>query len=105
MRKWMQMTLPRYRSVFSRLATPYTFSPDLAFGEALLAVVLCLARIFSACLLAAAWAGLSAFAWGAIASHVWRAAAVLVLVPTFLTGFVLLMLAISGLEKRIVGHR
>jgi hypothetical protein len=91
--------------VFSRLATPYTFSPDLALGEALLAVVLCLTRIFSACLLAAAWAGLSAFAWGAIAIRFWRVAAVLTLVPTFLTGFVLLMLAVSWMEKRIVGRR
>jgi hypothetical protein len=91
--------------VLSRLAVPYTFGPDLTLGEALLAVMLCLTRIFSACLLLAAWGGFSAFVWGAIVSHFWRAAAVLVLVSIFLTCFVLLMRAISRMEKRILPDR
>ncbi|SPF42695.1 hypothetical protein SBA4_2960021 [Candidatus Sulfopaludibacter sp. SbA4] len=35
------------RSLSSRLAVPYTFSPNLSQGDALIAFAACLARIFS----------------------------------------------------------
>jgi len=48
------------RSVFSRLAVPYTFSPSLSLGDGLLSIAVCLTRIFSACGLFAVWGGISA---------------------------------------------
>ncbi|HXB75134.1 MAG TPA: hypothetical protein VNY05_43280 [Candidatus Acidoferrales bacterium] len=83
------------RSIFSRLAVPYTFSPDLSLGDALIAIAGCLTRIFAACVLFAVWGVLSALAWSAIENHFWRAAAVLALVLIFLAGLATVMIAIS----------
>jgi hypothetical protein len=111
--KWLGWIFPDHApgapsqagSVFSRLEVPYTFSPSLSFGGALIAVVSCLARIFSACLLFAIWGGLSALAWSGIGNHFWRAAAVLPLVLLFLVGLATLMIAISAVERMITPKR
>jgi hypothetical protein len=93
------------RSILSSLAVPYTFSPDLSFGDALIAIAGCLTRIFAACVLFAVWGGLSALVWSAIRNHFWRAAAVLPLVLVFLAGLATLMIAISAVERAIVPRR
>jgi hypothetical protein len=95
----------RGRSVFSRFAVPYTFSPDLSLGEALVAIAGCLTRVFSACLLFSVWGALSAFAWIAMSSHFWRAVAVLPLVLLFLLALAVLMGAISKVERAIAPKR
>jgi hypothetical protein len=93
------------RSILSRLAVPYTFSPDLSFGDALIAIAGCLARIFAACVLFALWGGLSAVVWSASGNHFWRAAAVLPLVLIFLAVLAALMIAISAVERMIAPRR
>jgi hypothetical protein len=91
----------RGRSIFASLAVPYTFKPDLGPGEAAVAVLGCLARIFGACLLFALWGGFSAFVWISIGSRFWRVSAVLPLVLIFPAALAFLMLAISAAEKKI----
>lgn len=91
----------QHRAAASRLAVPYVFSPNLSFGDALIAVAACLARIFGACALFAVWGGVSALAWSAIENHFWRAAAMLPLVLLFLAGLATLMIAISAVERAI----
>src|SRR5271169_2977761 len=93
------------RSMLSRLAVPYTFSPDLSLADALVAIAGCLTRIFAACVLFAVWGVLSALVWSAIGNHFWRAAAVLPLVLIFLAGLATLMIAISALERSILSRR
>jgi hypothetical protein len=89
------------RSVPSRLAVPYIFSPNLVLGDALIAVTACLARIFSGCVLFAVWGGVSALAWSAIENHFWRAVAMLPLALMFLAALATLMIAISAVERMI----
>ncbi len=87
--------------MFSRLAIPYMFCPNLGPGEALVAVGGCLARIFGGCLFLAVWGGLSALAWSSIGSHFWRAVALLPLILLFFAGLATLMIAISLFERMI----
>lgn len=93
------------RSMFTRFATPHTFSPDLSLGEALVAVAGCLARIFGGCVLFAVWGGLSAWAWSAIESHFWRAAAECPLLALFLAALAGWMAAVSAVERSILRGR
>jgi hypothetical protein len=89
------------RSPLAHLAVPHSFHPDLALGEALVAVLVTLARIFGACVLFALWGGLSAWTWTAIPSRFWRVAAVgplVALFPAVLTG---LMWGIGAVQKRL----
>jgi hypothetical protein len=93
------------RSVFSRLAVPYTFSPSLSLGDGLRSIGACLTRIFSACGLFAVWGGISAVTLSAIGNRFWRAIALLPLVLLFLAGLATLMIAISFLERMIAPKR
>jgi hypothetical protein len=88
-------------SPLSQFAAPHTFSPNLSPGNALFAVVACLARVFGGCILFAVWGGLSAFAWSAIESRFWRAAAVAPLLLLLLAALAALMIAISLAERTI----
>ena len=89
------------RSVFSRLAVPYTFSPSLSLGDGLFSIAVCLTRIFSASVLFAVWGGISALTLRLIENRFWRAIALLPLVLLFLAGLAALMIAISFLETMI----
>jgi hypothetical protein len=97
--------VPQDQSVFSRLAVPYTFSPSLSLGGALVAVAACLTRIFSACVLFAVWGGFCVLAWDTIENHFWRAAAVLPLVLLFVAALAILMMVISLAERAIAPKR
>jgi hypothetical protein len=87
--------------VFTQLAVPYTFKPDMAPFDALLAVVGCLARIFGGCVLFALWGGFAVWTWSAIANSFWRVAAIGPVVLIFPTALTTMMLAITAVEKRI----
>jgi hypothetical protein len=89
------------QSIFARLALPFMFNPNLGPAGALIAVVWCLARIFSSCLLMALWGGFSAWVWTAISSHFWRMAAVVPLLLLFPAALAGLLLAIGAVETRI----
>jgi hypothetical protein len=95
----------RGRSVFSRFAAPYTFSPDLSFGEALIAVAACLTRVFSACVLFSVWGAFSVFAWSAISGRFWRAVAMPPLILLFLVALAILMSMISVVQRAITPKR
>lgn len=92
-------------SVLAGFAMPHTFGPNLSLGQALIAVVATLTRIFSTCLLFAVWGGAAAMAWTAIESHFWRAVALALLILVFLTVIATLMIAISAVEKMITPRR
>jgi hypothetical protein len=89
------------RSVFSRLAVPFMFNPDLGPAAALFAVMGCLARIFGACFLFALWGGFSAWAWSSIGSHFWRMAAAGPLFLIFPTALFGLLLTIDAVEAKL----
>jgi hypothetical protein len=88
-------------SPLAQFATPHTFNPNLSLGNALLAVAMCLARVFGACVLFALWGGLSVYVCSAIEDRFWRAAAVLPLVVLLLAAVAALMIAISLVERRL----
>jgi hypothetical protein len=95
----------RGRSVFSQFAAPYTFSPDLSLGEALIAVAACLARVFSACVLFSVWGAFSVLAWSAISDRFWRAVAIPPLILLFLVALAILMIVISVVQRAITPKR
>lgn len=85
----------------ARMAVPYVFNPNLSLGNALIAIVASLARIFGACVLFALWGGATALAWSAIGNHFWRVAAMLPMVLLFVAGLASLLIGISLLERRV----
>jgi hypothetical protein len=89
------------RSMFSRLAVPFMFNPDLGPVAAFFAVMGALARIFSACVLFALWGGFSAWVWTLIANRFWRMAAVGPLVLIFPAALASLLLGIGALEAKV----
>jgi hypothetical protein len=77
------------------------FNPNLGPADALIAVTVCLARIFGSCLLFAFWGGLCAWAWTAIGSRFWRVAAVGSLALLFPAALATVLLAIGAIQKKI----
>jgi len=92
-------------SVLTRLAVPHSFGPALRFGDALVAVVGTVTRIFGGCILFAVWGGVSVLALSAIGSRFWRAVAVLPLVAVFVAAMATLLLAVSRVERLLLSKR
>jgi hypothetical protein len=92
---------PVLQSLRSRLAPPYTFSPDLSLGDALVAVVAALVRILGGCTLFALLGGGIVLAWSSIANPFWRAGAVVLLALTFAASFAMLLILVSAAQKAI----
>ena len=92
---------PGRRSRFACLATPHSFKPDLGLFDALVAVLVCLLRIFGACSLFALWGGFCFWAWSAIGSRFWRFAVVGPLAFLFPLALAGLLVGIGAIEKRI----
>src|SRR5580698_1592701 len=86
------------RSIFSRFAVPYTFSPDLGLGDALVAIAGTLFRIFAGCLLFAVWGGFSGLAWSTIANRFWRVAALLPMFVLFLAALGAMLIGVAAAE-------
>jgi hypothetical protein len=93
------------RSVYERFAIPYTFKPQLSFGEAIVGVAAAFLRIFLGSLLFAVWGTYSLEAWSWIRNYVWRVAVVLPLFVLFLLSFTMLMLGISALARMLSPRR
>jgi len=95
-----EMRSPR-GSPFAPLAVPHSFHPNLAWQDALVAVIGTLTRIFGSCVLFALWGGLCAWTWMAIPQHAWRVAVVTPLgamFPVLLAGF---LRAIGAVDRRL----
>jgi hypothetical protein len=92
------------RSEFERFALPHDFKPRLSFGEALIAVVATLTRIFLGSLLFAVWGTYSFLAWSTIHNVFLRVMVLLPLLLLFLLFFALLMIAISAVQRVIHHH-
>lgn len=90
-----------HRSISERFGIPHSFPPDLSVGEAIVAALGALARIFLGSLLFAVWGVYSIRSFDAIPSHFWR---VVILIPLFLLfacSLGALMLAISAVVRRV----
>ena len=92
------------RSDYERLAIPHSFKPRLSLGEAVVATLAALLRIFFGSLLFAVWGTYTLLAWSRIPNYLWRAVVLFPLFLLFLLSMVLLMSAIAAL-RRMIPHR
>lgn len=90
------------RSPYQRLAVPFTFKPELSFGEAVIAALAAFLRIFLGSILFGVYGWNSLVRWNAIRSPFWRVAAIPPIVIVFLLLFALLMAAITAVVRKIL---
>jgi len=89
------------RSSYERFALPYVFKPRLSLGEAAVATLGALLRIFLGSCLFALWGTSTIFVWQTIPNYALRAAVLLPLFVVFLLALALLMSAIASLLRMI----
>ena len=93
------------RSVYQRLAIPFTFKPQLSLLEAFVAAATTFLRIFLGCLLFAVWGAYTLWAWSTIHSLFLRVSALLALAVMFLLSCLLMILVSSALARFLTPRR
>jgi len=89
------------RTIHDRFSIPYAFGPNLRVGEAAVAAMGALARIFLGSLLFALWGVSSALVWNSMENHFWRAVVTVPMVLVLLVSMGGLMLGIAALGNLI----
>jgi hypothetical protein len=90
------------RPVYQRFAIPYTFKPELSFGEAMIAAMGAFLRIFLGSILFGVYGWNALVMWNSIRTPFWRVAAIPAIILLFLLLFALLMAAISALVRKVL---
>jgi len=93
------------RSLYERLAIPYSFKPQLSLTEAVIAASGAFLRIVLGSFLFAVWGTYTLLAWNAIRNVFLRGVVLLSLISSFAVALAVLMLAISALVRMIWPQR
>ena len=86
---------------YERFALPHVFKPRLSFGEAVVATLGTLLRIFLGSLLFAIWGSYAWFAWTALPNYLLRVVVILPMFLLFLVCMLLLLSAIGALQRAV----
>jgi hypothetical protein len=89
------------RSSYERFAIPYSFKPSMSVKEASIWSVAAFLKIFLGSLWFALWGTFTLLELRRIGNWVWRVAAIGLSLAVFTVSLSLLMLAISGVTKRV----
>jgi len=83
------------------LRSAHAFKPRLSFGEAVVATLGTLLRIFLGSLLFAIWGSYAWFAWTALPNYLLRVVVILPMFLLFLVCMLLLLSAIGALQRAV----
>ncbi len=89
-------------AAYRRFAIPFSFKPELSFGEAVIASLAAFARIFLGSILFGVYGWNALVKWSAIRSVFWKVVAVPPIVLGFVLLFTLLMAAISAMVRKLL---
>ena len=90
------------RSIYDRLATPFTFKPRLSVLEATVAAVAMFFRIVVGCILFAIWGTYTLLVWFDVENLLWRFAILLSLLVLFVLSLALMILATTALTRVLI---